>query len=113
MQQSNRRIALAILLGIGATACGGSGTEPVQLLAHGIVTGNNQVATAGATQLSGPVVEQMVKNTSGQLTMRRVDDSWRERALDLVVPRAFAQGTIVNGSPVVGAVVCAGGGGAA
>src|SRR6185312_12961861 len=29
------------------------------------------------------------------------------RALDVLVPRAFAQGTVVTGSPVAGAVVCA------
>jgi hypothetical protein len=88
-------------------ACGGSSSEPVQFLAHGIVSGNNQVAVAGATTLSSAVVEQMVRNSTGTISLRRVPDTWRDRVLDLAVPRAFAQGTVVNGSPVVGAVVCA------
>lgn len=93
-----------------AMACGGSGsTEPpaVQRLAHGIVAGNNQSTVAGTAQLSGAVVEQMVQNASGTLSLRRIPDTWQDRAVDWLVPRAFAQGTVVNGSPVVGAVVCA------
>lgn len=90
-----------------ALACS-SGTEPTPLrLAHGIVAGNHQSAIAGSTQLTAPVVEQLVRTPTGQLSLRRVKESWGARALDLVVPRAFAQGTVVEGSPVAGAVVCA------
>ena len=104
-----RYASLALFLLVLTAACG-SATAPVgaptQLLAHGIVAGNNQITTAGSPQLSGAIVEQLVKNSSGTITMRRVDDGPFQRALDLVVPRAWAQ-TVVTGSPVVGAVVCA------
>lgn len=97
-----------VLVAVLLAACAGTPSEATQLLAHGIVAGQNQMATAGGANLSAGVVEQMVRNSTGTLSLRSVPSSWRDRVLDLVVPRAFAQtGTSVNGSPVVGAVVCA------
>lgn len=63
-------------------------------LALGIVAGNHQTATAGSDRLTDPVVGKLVRTSDGGITMR------------LVRP-AYAQGTVVNGSPVPGAVVCA------
>jgi hypothetical protein len=63
-------------------------------LAFGIVSGNNQTAQAGSDRLSQPVVGKLVRTPDGGITFR------------LVTP-LYAQGTVVNGSPVPGAVVCA------
>lgn len=81
-------------------ACG-SDTAPADLrLAHGIVGGQHQVVTAGAKQLVSGVVEQLARTESGALTMRRV-------ATTGALLDARFDGTVVTGSPVVGAVVCA------
>lgn len=91
-------------------ACSSS-TDVNTKLAHGIISGQNQTAVAGATQLSKAVIEVMVRNSTGTLSLHRVEPR-SERLLDLLVPRAYAQGTgtVVTGSPVPGAVVCAAGG---
>jgi hypothetical protein len=91
------------LLATLAVACGGS-TEPAQgPLKIGIVSGNNQTAAAGRAQLADPVVGQLVRLPNGTVAWRVLD-----RATDLLLPpKAYAQGTVVTGSPVPGAVVCA------
>jgi hypothetical protein len=63
-------------------------------LAFGIVSGNNQTATAGSDRLTNPVVGKLVRTPDGGITFN-------------LVRSAYAQGTVVNGSPVPGAVVCA------
>jgi hypothetical protein len=83
-------LALAVLVLVGCEAAGG-GDGP---LAFGIVSGNGQTAAAGDDRLIDPVVGKLVREPSGGITFR------------LVAP-AYAQGTVVNGSPVPGAVVCA------
>lgn len=90
-------------------ACGGSadntspiGNGPLKL---GIVSGQNQTVTAGSAQLGAPVVGKLVRQPNGTVAFIQTSAG---RALDLIVPRAFAQGgTVVTGSPVPGAVVCA------
>lgn len=73
-------------------------------LVHGIEAGQDQQVTAGATALPNSVQWRLARGNDGRVTLRRVP----EKALDLMVPRAYAQGgTIVKGSPVPGAVVCA------
>lgn len=98
------------LLTLALLACSPSSTAPpAELkLAHGIVRGNNQVAPAGTLQLTAPVIELLVRTPSGQLTLmhQRPARPWADHLLDVLVPAAYAQ-TIVTGSPVPGAVVCA------
>lgn len=75
-------------------ACDAAGPGNEGPLALGIVAGQNQVGVAGAERLPDPVVGKLVREPGGGITFR------------LVTP-AYAQGTVVNGSPVPGAVVCA------
>jgi hypothetical protein len=98
-----------------AAACGSSSEPPAttETLRHAIVAGNNQKQAAGTMvngkrQLTDAVVQQIVKDTkTGQLRMYRVlPRRGLDRLLDVVVPRAWAQGQVLNGAPVVGAVVC-------
>jgi len=75
------------------------------------VSGNNQTARAGDTALGQPVVGKLVRLPNGQVTWvpERIQ-RFGSGVLDLLVPRSFAQGdggTVVNGSPIPGAVVCA------
>lgn len=77
------------------TACeGGLPAVDNGPLALGIVSGQNQVATAGSERLAQPVVGKLVRQPGGGIAFR------------LVTP-AYAEGTVVQGSPVPGAVVCA------
>lgn len=82
---------------LGIAACGGKdGIAPVEgPPALSIVSGNNQTAVAGTTQLPDPVVGQLVKI--------KIADG---RSRFVFVKSAYAQ-TVVNGSPIAGAVVCA------
>lgn len=82
---------------VGLTSCAASDAE---ILNHGITAGQEQVVTAGVAQLPQSVTWRLARTASGGITA--------ERVLDVVVPRAYAQGTtVVKGSPVPGAVVCA------
>ena len=96
-------------------ACGGSSTAPFDgPLKLGIVSGQDQFAKAGQwnttqnrPQLTEAVVGKLVRQANGQIAWVRLERAGNF-ALDLFAPRAYAQGgTIVTGSPVVGAVVCA------
>lgn len=76
---------------LALAACGGTEVEPeLGELQGGIISGREQSVNAGATQLPEPVVNKVVRATSGGVTLSR----------------ATLNGTVVNGSPVVGAVVC-------
>lgn len=90
-----RRTSPVILaLALVAGACSdttGVGKGPLRL---GVVDGNHQVAIAGDVQLGKGVKTRMVRDRSGRVS------------LHLVRP-LYAQGTVVQGSPVPGAVVCA------
>jgi hypothetical protein len=79
-------LSLALLAGCES----GVGSGP---LAFGIVSGNNQTATAGSNRLTDPVVGKLVRTPDGGITFN-------------LVRSAYAQ-TVVSGSPVPGAVVCA------
>ena len=98
---------LFVCAALALVACGGSngGTNPgTGPLAIGIVSGDHQVVTAGHDSLPQPVVGKLVRKPDGSVAwIKQVPG----RALDVLVPRAFAQGTVVTGSPVAGAVVCA------
>lgn len=85
---------LALLLPLLLAACDSVSPGSDGPLALGIVSGNYQVAPAGSEQLPDPVVGRMVRTPSGAIVFH------------LVTP-AYAQGTVVQGSPVAGAVVCA------
>lgn len=86
--------ALAALLALAA--CDGASAGPADgPLELGIVAGNHQVATAGDDRLSDPVVGKMVRTPGGGI------------AFHLVTPAYAQDGTVVTGSPVPGAVVCA------
>lgn len=63
-------------------------------LALGIVSGNNQTAVAGSERLTDAVVGKLVRKPDGGITF------------NLVTP-AYAQGAVVQGAPVPGALVCA------
>lgn len=89
-----RTFPLALLSTLLLAACDAAGPGNDGPLALGIIAGNHQVAEAGAERLPQPVVGKMVRQPGGGITFR------------LVSP-AYAQGTVVNGSPVPGAVVCA------
>lgn len=86
-------IALAAPLALAScdSATGGFDGPP----ALGIVSGNHQVATAGSERLPDPVVGRMVRTPSGGI------------AFHLVTPAYADEGTVVQGSPIAGAVVCA------
>lgn len=103
-----RRSFVGVLsLILAVAACGGAGTDAQGdgPLALGIVSGQNQSVVAGAAQLPQPVVGKLVRKSDGSIAFIQTSAN---RALDLIVPRAFAQsGTVVTGSPVPGAVVCA------
>jgi hypothetical protein len=84
---------LALLL--ACAACGGSATStPEGPLKLGIVAGNNQVAQAGSTRLTDAVVGRLVRVSTASGPRFEF------------VKTAYAQ-TVVTGSPVPGAVVCA------
>lgn len=86
---------------VTASSCGGDTTTPkLGPLKLGIVSGNDQTVAAGRPQLGAPVVGKMVRAADGTVSFR---------FLDALLPAvANAQGvTVVNGSPVPGAVVCA------
>jgi hypothetical protein len=84
---------LALLL--SCAACGGSTTStPEGPLKLGIVAGNNQVAPAGSVKLTDPVVGRLVRVSTASGPRFEF------------VKTAYAQ-TVVTGSPVPGAVVCA------
>jgi hypothetical protein len=86
---------LAVCTLIALTACGGSTTStPEGPLKLGIVAGNNQVAAAGSAKLTDPVVGRLVRVSTAQGPRFEF------------VKTAYAQ-TVVTGSPVPGAVVCA------
>lgn len=96
-------VALALL-----AAC--SEGEP-GVLASGIVSGQNQTVVAGTADLPEPVVQRIVRTADDRIVMYRVRQAPR-RVMDFLVPPLYAQGqgqggTVVNGSPVPGAVVCA------
>jgi len=105
---------LVICAVLAVAACGGSAGDGVTAppaagpLKLGIVSGNDQVVNAGATQLTAPVVGRLVRLPNATIAFHIESPAQRasERLLDLLVPRAFAQ-TVVTGSPVPGAVVCA------
>lgn len=90
-----KKIMTALAAPLALVACdsatGGFDGPP----ALGIVSGNHQVATAGAEQLPAPVVGRMVRTPSGGI------------AFHLVTPAYANEGTVVQGSPIAGAVVCA------
>lgn len=89
-------ILLAVLLGTALlAACGGETTGPTTRLplALAIVSGQNQTTIAGHDSLDAPVVSQLVQTASGRLVFRTVGN--------------LSAQTVVNGSPVPGAVVCA------
>jgi hypothetical protein len=85
------RAVMILPLALLAGCDGGVNSGP---LAFGIVSGNNQTAVAGSDRLTDPVVGKLVRTPDGGITFR------------LVTP-LYAQGTVVSGSPVPGAVVCA------
>lgn len=89
------RTALALLAVIPIlSSCEAAGPGNDGPLEFGIVQGDNQVAIAGDEELSDPVVGKLVRSSDGGITFR-------------LVATAYAQGTVVSGSPVPGAVVCA------
>lgn len=72
-------------------ACGGESTPPTPgPLVIGIVSGNHQTVKATSSQLTDAVVGKLVRKPGGTLSLS-----------------ASFDGTVVNGSPVPGAVVCA------
>lgn len=88
-----------IVFPLALLAACSNGTGPNGPLKIGIVSGNDQIAPATTTDLSAPVVGQLVRLSDGSV-------AWR--ALDGLLPaKAYAQSQTLNGSPVVGSVVCA------
>ena len=86
---------LLVVTILGAVACGGTTSSPPEgPLALGVVSGDNQIAPAGSTRLTEPVVGRLVRLSTASGPRFEF------------VKTAYAQ-TVVTGSPVVGAVVCA------
>lgn len=86
---------LIALLVLSTAACGGSASSPPEgPLKLGIVSGDNQVAAAGSAKLTDPVVGRLVRVSTASGPRFEF------------VKTAYAQ-TVVTGSPVPGAVVCA------
>jgi hypothetical protein len=78
-------------------ACGGSTSSPPEgPLKMGIVAGNNQISKAGETKFANAVVGRLVRVSTAS------NSGWHFE----FVKTAYAQ-TVVTGSPVPGAVVCA------
>jgi hypothetical protein len=100
------RILAVVSTAIVAACSNESG--PSRLVTR-IVSGNNQIVPPGwhvshPRQLPLPVVAQVVRTKSGAYAVRRLDP---QRALDLLVPRAYAQtDPLVGDTPVPGAEVC-------
>lgn len=94
------RLAISALALVLTAACSGSTSPASGPLKLGIVSGNNQTALASTHQLSAPVVGKLVRSADGTVSFH-----WT----DVLLPaKAYAQsGTVVTGSPVPGAVVCA------
>ena len=99
---------VALALATSIAGCGGEAasgpTPPIVTgpLRMGVLRGDSQRVAAGATRLPQPVVGRMVRRPDGTVSFRL--EQAADRALDLLVPRAFAQGA---DTPVAGAVVCA------
>lgn len=81
-------VALALIAGCGDPA--GPATEDPGELVGAIIAGREQSVKAGASQLPEAVINQVVRTKAGSLMLLR----------------ATTQGTVANGSPVPGAVVC-------
>lgn len=89
------RKLVVLFVALAIAACGGSSTgTPDGPLKLGITSGNNQIANAGSAQLTDPVVGTLVRVSTAQGPRFEF------------VKTAYAQ-TVVTGSPVAGAVVCA------
>lgn len=88
------KYAVAALIALAA--CGGDSTTPTLGAAKlGIESGNNQSTKASTAKLGAPVIGRMVRTASGAARFVR-----RGALLD-------GTGTVVTGSPIPGAVVCA------
>lgn len=88
----NRSLFVTLAFALG---CGGSATStPEGPLKLGIVSGDNQVALAGSQKLTDPVIGRLVRVSTASGPRFEF------------VKTAYAQ-TVVTGSPVPGAVVCA------
>jgi hypothetical protein len=88
-----RSRSLVLALALAVAACGGDTVAPAPgPLALGIVSGNHQESRAGAQKLSAAVVGQLVRTRSSGAQFNVVTASGP---------------TLVNGSPITGAVVCA------
>jgi hypothetical protein len=106
---------LAALAAFALAACGGSGggtTEPPPppgALALGLVAGQDQTVVAGSQRLADPVVGRLVRQANGRVAFHRLSplEAGLRRVGDFLVSPLYAQGTVVDGAPVAGAVVCA------
>lgn len=97
--------SIAIVLA-ACVACSGAEPRPGGPLNHGIIAGNHQkVVAAPAAGLPNAIVAALARSQTGKLELRVLP----QRLMDFVVPTAYAAdtGTVVTGSPVAGAVVCA------
>lgn len=100
-----RRIGIVVSAVLLAACESGSEPSGVAVINHGIVAGNHQVQRAGETSYQAAVVEKIAREFKTARARPAVRVPW----LQALLPRlAHAQGVpvTVNGSPVVGAVVC-------
>lgn len=80
-------------------ACGSSATDTGPTRYNfGIVDGANQVSTAGDAALAKRVTSQLTRDPNG---------TFATRVFDFLAPTiAYAQGLVLSGTPVAGAIVC-------
>lgn len=94
-----RSVFLAIPFAYALTACGETTTAPRALRYNfGVVDGANQVSTAGVPTLGQPITSQLTRHEQGKFArLQRI----------ILPPFAYAQGLVMPGIPVAGAIVCA------
>ena len=93
------KLALPAAALILLAACGKSATDtgPVRYN-FAVIDGANQVSTAGDAALAKRVTSQLTRDPQG---------TFATRVFDFIAPTiAYAQGLVLSGTPVAGAIVC-------
>ena len=92
------RASILCAIALVLSACGSSTDTVPTRYNFAVIDGANQASVAGATQFARPITSQLARDPAGKFAM-----------LDFLLPTvAYAQTITVAGTPVAGALVCAG-----
>lgn len=93
------KLALPVVALILLAACGSSATDTgPDRYNFAVVDGANQISTAGDATLAKRVTSQLTRDPNG---------TFAARVFDFLAPTiAYAQGLVLSGTPVAGAIVC-------